>query len=195
MASALVFARRCQHPSFEHQVGLPDEHLLVYPALPGPRDGAVRRPDEEVVADLAPPGLRGRSFGLRQALDAVGAFAGPLAAIALEDASATIAMTTGSRRLPVVPRRLTPDAAPGCWRRKRLRDRGGASTSPSCAPLASARTIGRTPRCARHGSWRSAISCGGLPPRSRRGVDGTAAARRLLTGTSRPFPIIEEPIE
>jgi MFS family permease len=35
------------------------------------------------VADLAPPAARGAAFGLRQALDTVGAFAGPLLAIAL----------------------------------------------------------------------------------------------------------------
>ncbi len=40
-------------------------------------------PRDALVADLAPPDLRGASFGLRQALDTVGAFAGPLAAIAL----------------------------------------------------------------------------------------------------------------
>jgi len=40
-------------------------------------------PRDALVADLAPAGLRGRSFGLRQALDTVGAFAGPLVAIAL----------------------------------------------------------------------------------------------------------------
>jgi MFS family permease len=36
-----------------------------------------------LVADLAPPGLRGASFGLRQSLDTVGAFVGPLLAIGL----------------------------------------------------------------------------------------------------------------
>jgi MFS family permease len=40
-------------------------------------------PRDALVADLAPSSLRGRSFGLRQALDTVGAFSGPLAAIAL----------------------------------------------------------------------------------------------------------------
>lgn len=40
-------------------------------------------PRDALVADLAPPDLRGASFGLRQALDTVGAFAGPLAAITL----------------------------------------------------------------------------------------------------------------
>jgi MFS family permease len=35
------------------------------------------------VADLAPPQLRGAAFGLRQSLDTVGAFLGPLIAVAL----------------------------------------------------------------------------------------------------------------
>jgi MFS family permease len=38
-------------------------------------------PRDALVADLAPPELRGASFGLRQALDTVGAFVGPLLAI------------------------------------------------------------------------------------------------------------------
>ena len=40
-------------------------------------------PRDALVADLTPASLRGRSFGLRQALDTVGAFSGPLLAIAL----------------------------------------------------------------------------------------------------------------
>jgi len=40
-------------------------------------------PRDALVADIAPPHLRGASFGLRQALDTVGAFLGPLLAIAL----------------------------------------------------------------------------------------------------------------
>jgi MFS family permease len=40
-------------------------------------------PRDALIADLAPPHLRGASFGLRQALDTVGAFAGPLLAIAI----------------------------------------------------------------------------------------------------------------
>ncbi len=38
-------------------------------------------PRDALVADLSPPQLRGASFGLRQSLDTVGAFAGPLVAI------------------------------------------------------------------------------------------------------------------
>jgi MFS family permease len=40
-------------------------------------------PRDALVADLAPPEVRGASFGLRQSLDTVGAFLGPLLAIAL----------------------------------------------------------------------------------------------------------------
>ena len=40
-------------------------------------------PRDALVADLSPPELRGASFGLRQTLDTVGAFLGPLLAIGL----------------------------------------------------------------------------------------------------------------
>ena len=40
-------------------------------------------PRDALVADIAPPHLRGAAFGLRQALDTVGAFAGPLLAVGL----------------------------------------------------------------------------------------------------------------
>lgn len=40
-------------------------------------------PRDALVADLAPEGLRGAAFGLRQSLDTAGAFLGPLLAIAL----------------------------------------------------------------------------------------------------------------
>ncbi|KNY15114.1 MFS transporter [Shinella sp. SUS2] len=40
-------------------------------------------PRDALVADIAPPELRGASFGLRQSLDTIGAFLGPLLAIAL----------------------------------------------------------------------------------------------------------------
>src|SRR5437588_10277648 len=40
-------------------------------------------PRDALVADLAPSELRGASFGLRQSLDTVGAFTGPLLAICL----------------------------------------------------------------------------------------------------------------
>lgn len=40
-------------------------------------------PRDALVADIAPPSLRGAAYGLRQALDTVGAFAGPLLATGL----------------------------------------------------------------------------------------------------------------
>jgi MFS family permease len=40
-------------------------------------------PRDALIADIAPPDLRGASFGLRQALDTVGAFVGPLIAVIL----------------------------------------------------------------------------------------------------------------
>jgi MFS family permease len=40
-------------------------------------------PRDALVAELAPPTMRGAAFGLRQSLDTVGAFCGPLLAIAL----------------------------------------------------------------------------------------------------------------
>jgi MFS family permease len=40
-------------------------------------------PRDALVADIAPPNMRGASFGLRQSLDTVGAFLGPLLAVGL----------------------------------------------------------------------------------------------------------------
>ena len=40
-------------------------------------------PRDALVADLAPPEMRGAAYGLRQSLDTVGAFIGPLLAIGL----------------------------------------------------------------------------------------------------------------
>ncbi|WP_219894086.1 MFS transporter [Aquisediminimonas profunda] len=40
-------------------------------------------PRDALVADVTPPEIRGRAYGLRQSLDTVGAFAGPLAAVGL----------------------------------------------------------------------------------------------------------------
>jgi len=40
-------------------------------------------PRDALIADITPPALRGASYGLRQSLDTVGAFIGPLLAIAL----------------------------------------------------------------------------------------------------------------
>jgi MFS family permease len=40
-------------------------------------------PRDALVADIAPPAMRGAAFGLRQSLDTVGAFTGPLLAVGL----------------------------------------------------------------------------------------------------------------
>lgn len=40
-------------------------------------------PRDALVADLSPPSIRGAAFGVRQSLDTIGAFTGPLVAIAL----------------------------------------------------------------------------------------------------------------
>ncbi len=40
-------------------------------------------PRDALVADITPPGLRGAAYGLRQSLDTVGAFLGPLLAVGL----------------------------------------------------------------------------------------------------------------
>ena len=40
-------------------------------------------PRDALIADLAHPSIRGAAYGLRQSLDTVGAFAGPLVAIGL----------------------------------------------------------------------------------------------------------------
>jgi len=40
-------------------------------------------PRDALVADVTPPEIRGRAYGLRQSLDTVGAFVGPLAAVGL----------------------------------------------------------------------------------------------------------------
>src|SRR3954467_407237 len=40
-------------------------------------------PRDALIADLTPPAIRGAAFGLRQSLDTVGAFVGPLLAMAL----------------------------------------------------------------------------------------------------------------
>ncbi|MCB2094770.1 MAG: MFS transporter [Rhodobacteraceae bacterium] len=44
-------------------------------------------PRDALVADLTPAGIRGAAFGLRQTMDTVGAFAGPLIAVAIMWAS------------------------------------------------------------------------------------------------------------
>src|SRR3546814_1390590 len=42
-------------------------------------------PRDALVADIAPPHLRGATFGLRQSLDTIGVFLGPLLAVRSEE--------------------------------------------------------------------------------------------------------------
>lgn len=45
--------------------------------------GIREAPRDALIADVTPEGIRGASYGLRQSLDTIGAFAGPLLAVAL----------------------------------------------------------------------------------------------------------------
>lgn len=64
---------------------LAGEAMLVLAARFADRIGKGLRgaPRDALVADVTPAAIRGRAYGLRQALDTVGAFLGPLLAIAL----------------------------------------------------------------------------------------------------------------
>jgi MFS family permease len=87
-----VFARR--KPLVVLGYGMAAITKLVFPLAPslswivGARfvdrvgKGIRGAPRDALIADLAPPALRGASFGLRQALDTVGGFGGPLLALA-----------------------------------------------------------------------------------------------------------------
>ncbi len=91
-------------------------------------------PRDALVADIAPPAQRGAAFGLRQALDTVGAFVGPLLAIALmllwaNDFTAVFAVAIIPALLSVAlllffvhePRPACPRTArPTPWRRDSL---------------------------------------------------------------------------
>lgn len=59
--------------------------LMVFAARFADRIGKGLRgaPRDALIADVTPPNIRGRAFGLRQAMDTAGAFAGPLVAIVL----------------------------------------------------------------------------------------------------------------
>jgi MFS family permease len=59
--------------------------MMVFAARFADRIGKGLRgaPRDALVADVTPPAIRGRAYGIRQALDTAGAFIGPLLAIAL----------------------------------------------------------------------------------------------------------------
>ncbi len=79
-------------------------------------------PRDALIADIAPAGLRGASFGLRQSLDTIGAFVGPLVAIGLmwwtADNFAARVLGGGAAGLPV----FRPDRIRG--------ERAGAGPKP-----------------------------------------------------------------
>ena len=113
-------------------------------------------PRDALIADIAPPELRGASFGLRQTLDTVGAFIGPLIAIAL------MAATGGAFRVvfwaAVVPAflavALLVTLGQGAGRREARRtQRGGRSTAPRSG--ASAAPIGWSSPSRRCSRWRA----------------------------------------
>ncbi len=54
-------------------------------------------PRDALVADITPPEIRGAAFGLRQSLDTVGAFVGPLLAVGLMLLSASPGGASTSR--------------------------------------------------------------------------------------------------
>jgi MFS family permease len=92
-------------------------------------------PRDALLADLTPPALRGASFGLRQTLDTVGAFAGPLLAIA------TMSLTGGSFRtvfwLAVIPAVLCVGVLILF-----VRERGPTHAARARSPLRSAGALG-----------------------------------------------------
>lgn len=59
------------------------EPVIVARLLDRVGKGIRGAPRDALVADIAPPALRGAAFGLRQSLDTVGAFLGPLLAMGL----------------------------------------------------------------------------------------------------------------
>ena len=85
-------------------------------------------PRDALIADITPPQLRGASFGLRQSLDTIGAFLGPLVAIVLMSLTAdnfplvfwiavvpaflSFALIAFGVREPVRPMELAPVRAP-----------------------------------------------------------------------------------
>jgi len=88
-------------------------------------------PRDALIADIVPPALRGSAYGLRQALDSVGAFLGPLLAVALmawfaNDLKAVlwvavlpafiaVALLAAAVREPAGPQRGSEVRAPLAW--------------------------------------------------------------------------------
>ena len=96
-------------------------------------------PRDALIADITPPEIRGAAYGLRQSLDTVGAFAGPLLAIALMivfagdfravfwfaviPAFLCVALLIAGVREPAAPRRDGKTASPIHWRTLRALSR------------------------------------------------------------------------
>jgi MFS family permease len=92
-------------------------------------------PRDALVADIVPPHLRGAAYGLRQALDSVGAFVGPLLAVAFmfwlaDDIQAVLWMAVAPAFVAVlvlvlaVREPASPARTVGSGRRLRLADAG-----------------------------------------------------------------------
>ena len=116
-------------------------------------------PRDALVADLSPPELRGASFGLRQSLDTVGAFLGPLAAIGLMLLTANnfqavfwIAVIPGFVAFALMGFAVTEPERPGGLRRVAFR-------------CTATRSAGYR-RCS--GSWWRSPRCSRLPGSARR---------------------------
>ena len=118
--------------------------------------GATR---DALVADLSPPEIRGASFGLRQSLDTVGAFAGPLLAILLMLATANnfttvfwIAVIPGFLSFLLIAFAVKePERAGGPKRSSLLSARLKLpSLDPAIGRLSPSQRCSRSPASARH---------------------------------------------
>ena len=70
-------------PNRSFRSPLPFDWLIAARFIDRIGKGIRGAPRDALVADISPPELRGTSFGLRQSLDTIGAFVGPLLAIGL----------------------------------------------------------------------------------------------------------------
>ena len=113
-------------------------------------------PRDALVADIAPPELRGASFGLRQSLDTVGAFLGPLLAIVvmwltLRQLPDRV-LGRGHSGLPVVRLDRVRGQGTGAAGRSRA---GAIAAQPGRARSASAAPIGGSSRSPPSSPWRA----------------------------------------
>lgn len=97
-------------------------------------------PRDALIADVAPPHLRGASYGLRQSLDTVGALVGPLLAVVLMTAMANdiravlwVAVAPAAIAVVIVVFGVKERAAHGTWAwpgRRSVLPRCGESEAP-----------------------------------------------------------------